>query len=185
MINCIFTLEEHLLYFIHLGMQYRSPFHSKGKASRRNLTVACTIIRPHVTAVGENIAGSDIDIMMELSQSLGFSAKFISTNSFGGMIEAVSSGEADMSISQAALALSRYRLGTDVLAVMGRKYMLVQRYPVQINKIHTIMQPLTFTVWLAIFTSGLSVAFFLLLLNRYGTVYKKVDKVTSNKVTNA
>ncbi len=143
-----------------------SPFDSKLKALKRNLTVACTIIRPHVISLGEKPTGSDITIMKELSQSLGFSANFINIDSFDNMVKAVYSGKADMSISKAALALHRYRLGTDVLAVIVRKYKLVQRYPVQISKINTIVHPLTLPVWLAIFLTAIAVAICLLFLNR-------------------
>ncbi len=133
---------------------------------RRHVTVAYTLIRPHVTTAGEHPAGSDIDIMQTLSRSLGFSVNFTNEKSFSGIVEAVSSGRADMSISQAALALQRYRLGTDMLAVISKRYMLVQRHPVQINKIYTITQPLTYQVWLALLATVLSIAIFLAWLNR-------------------
>ncbi len=150
-----------------LGISHISPYDKCGSAMRRDVRVAYTLNRPHVTSAGENPTGSDVDILLTLSRRLGFSVNFFNEKSFSGIIEAVSSGRVDMAISQAALALQRYRLGTDMLALMSRRYMLVQRHPVQFHKIYTIAQPLTYQVWLAILTTVLSISIFLAWLNRW------------------
>ncbi len=142
------------------------PIGTDGRAFRRHVTVSHTIIRPHIIKQDPYPEGSDVDIMYELSDRLGFSYNFTPATSFSHLVQLIADGKADMSVSNAAGDLHRYRLGIDFLALMYRRYVFVYRHPIPIQAMYTITLPFTLAVWGAILASVFAIMLTLTWLNK-------------------
>ncbi len=143
-----------------------TPYKSNGRAKQRHVSVSYAMLFPFVTNKGSQPKGSDIELVHTLSTSLGFTYDLKYAQDFKDLILNVVTGDADFCISHPAVVVQRYKHGLDVLALSVRKYVLVQRYPIRINSMHTITQPFTLNVWLTIMFTIVSIFVILAFLNR-------------------
>ncbi len=149
-----------------LGSVHYSSKDREGRAKKRHISVSYFPIRPHVTQVGSEPKGSDIEVMRSLAAIMDFTADFSLASSFEDLVRTVAEGKADMCISHAAIALHRYQLGLDFSTLVTQRYVFVQRHPVAINSMYTTVHPFTLAVWLAILATTVCIGIFIALLQR-------------------
>ena len=162
---------------IHLSREvisasHWSPLDKGGKAKRRRLRVAYTLIQPYVLGRSSPPAGLDGAAVALLGRALNLRVTFGPyASNLLELLEKVSGGgggAADVAVGQATFSASRYRLGVDLsAAITQRTFYFFRSHPSPVDSFYTLALPLTKGVWVAVAFSVLAVFLSLSFLNWY------------------